>query len=68
MKQADLPRFFAAQNLWDQTMAKTILEFQKKNPGIKLLVLAGRGHVQDGFGVPNYVHQKSTTKQLVLLP
>jgi uncharacterized iron-regulated protein len=68
MKPGDLPRFFAAQNVWDQTMAKTILEFQKKNPGTRLLVLAGRGHVQDGFGVPNYVHQKSAAKQLVLLP
>jgi len=68
MNADDLPRFFAAQNVWDQTMAQTILEFQKKNPGTKLLVLTGRGHVQDGFGVPNYVHQKSTAKQLVLVP
>jgi len=68
MKPGDLPRFFAAQNVWDQTMAKTILEYHKKNPGTKLLVLTGRGHVQDGLGVPNYVHQKSAAKQLVLLP
>jgi uncharacterized iron-regulated protein len=68
MNAGDLPRFFAAQNIWDQTMAKTILEFRKRNPGTKLVVLTGRGHVQDGFGVPNYVHQKSTAKQLVLLP
>ena len=68
MNAGDLPRFFAAQNVWDQTMAKTILEFRKRNPGTKLLVLTGRGHVQDGFGVPNYVHQKSAAKQLVLLP
>jgi uncharacterized iron-regulated protein len=68
MAPVDLPRFFAAQNLWDQTMAKTILEFHKRNPTTKLLVLTGRGHIQDGFGVPNYVHQKSAMKQLVLLP
>ncbi|MBV8214866.1 MAG: ChaN family lipoprotein [Verrucomicrobia bacterium] len=68
MKQDELPRFFAAQNLWDQTMAKTILDFQKKNPATKLLVLTGRGHVQDGFGIPNYVRQKSAAKQSVLLP
>ena len=68
MNAGQLPRFFAAQNVWDQTMAKTILEFNKRNPGTKLLVLTGRGHVQDGFGVPNYVHQKSTAQQLVLLP
>jgi uncharacterized iron-regulated protein len=68
MESGDLPRFFAAQNVWDQTMAKTILEFHKNNPGAKLVVLTGRGHVQDGFGVPNYVHQKTTAQQLVLLP
>jgi uncharacterized iron-regulated protein len=68
MKAGDLPHFFAAQNIWDQTMAKTILEFHKRNPGTKLLVLTGRGHVQDGFGVPSYAHQKSAAKQLVLLP
>jgi uncharacterized iron-regulated protein len=68
MNAGDLPRFFAAQNVWDQTMARTILELQKKDPGTKLLVLTGRGHVQDGFGVPNYVHQKSAAKQLVLIP
>lgn len=68
MKPGNLHRFFAAQNVWDETMAKAILEFQRKNPNTKLLVLTGRGHVQDGFGVPNYVHQKSATKQLVLLP
>lgn len=68
MNQPDLPRFFAAQNLWDQTMARTILEFQEKNVTSKLLVLTGRGHVQGGFGIPNYVRQKSSGKQLVLLP
>jgi uncharacterized iron-regulated protein len=67
MKQDDLPHFFAAQNVWDQTMAKTILEFRKKNPATKLLVLTGRGHVEDGFGVPNYVRQKSAAKQLTLV-
>ena len=68
MNQDNLDRFFAAQNLWDQTMARTILEFQEKNPTTKLVVLTGRGHVQGGFGVPNYVRQKSSAKQLVLLP
>lgn len=68
MKQADLPRFFAAQNLWDRTMAKTILDFQQKHPATKLLVLTGRGHLQGGFGIPDYVRQKSSAQQLVLLP
>jgi len=68
MQESDLARFFAAQNLWDQTMAKTILEFRQKYPKTKLLVLTGRGHVKGGFGIPNFVSQKSSAKQLVLFP
>ena len=68
MEGSDLSRFFAAQNLWDQTMAQSILRFRQKNPKMKLLVLTGRGHVKGGFGIPNYVSQKSSTKQLVLFP
>ncbi|HZC34648.1 MAG TPA: ChaN family lipoprotein [Chthoniobacterales bacterium] len=68
MEESDLSLFFAAQNLWDQTMAQSILRFRQKNPKMKLLVLTGRGHVKGGFGIPNYVSQKSSTKQLVLFP
>jgi uncharacterized iron-regulated protein len=68
MQEGDLSRFFAAQNLWDQTMAKTILEFRRTYPKTKLLVLTGRDHVKGGFGIPNYVGQKSSAKQLVLFP
>jgi len=67
-QEGDLSRFFAAQNLWDQTTAKTILEFRQKYPKTKLLVLTGRGHVKGGFGIPNYVSQRSSAKQLVLFP
>lgn len=65
---ADLHRYFEAQNIWDQTMADSILEFHRKNPGTKLIVLAGRAHVQGGFGVPGYVRQKANLRQLVLFP
>ena len=68
MQESDLSRFFAAQNLWDQTMAKTILQFRQTRPKTKLVVLTGRDHVKGGFGIPNYVSQKSAAKQLVLFP
>jgi uncharacterized iron-regulated protein len=64
MNQHDLPRFFAAQNLWGQTMARTILEFRKKNVTSKLLILTGRAHVQGEFGIPDYVRQKSICKAI----
>ena len=68
MHEADQRRFFDAQNVWDQTMASIILEFKGRNPNVLLVVLTGRGHVSDGYGIPCYVRQKSKLKQLILLP
>jgi uncharacterized iron-regulated protein len=65
MNEADLRRFFAAQNIWDQTMASKILEFKASNPKILLVVLTGRGHVSNGFGIPFYVRQKAALKQII---
>lgn len=68
VQQSDLRRFFDAQEVWDQTMAARILEFTKRHPGVRLVVLTGRGHLQGGYGIPFYVRQKSNVKQLVLFP
>jgi uncharacterized iron-regulated protein len=65
MNEADERRFFDAQNTWDQTMASRILEFKLRNPKVLLLVLTGRGHVSGGFGIPFYVRQKATFKQII---
>jgi uncharacterized iron-regulated protein len=63
-----LRAFFAAQNVWDQTMADRILRFEQQRGEAKLLVLTGRGHVAGGFGIPYYVGQKGALQQLILLP
>jgi uncharacterized iron-regulated protein len=63
-----LRSFFAAQNVWDQTMANRILRFEQLRREAKLLVLTGRGHVAGGFGIPYYVGQKGALQQLILLP
>jgi uncharacterized iron-regulated protein len=65
MNEADLRHFFAAQNIWDQTMASRILDFKARHPQILLVVLTGRGHVSNGFGIPFYVRQKATLKQII---
>ena len=65
---ADLRNFYAAQLLWDQTMATRIVEFLTAHPDEKLVVLIGRGHVEGGFGVPAFVMQKTDAQQLVVYP
>ena len=68
LKAEHLRSFFAAQNVWDQTMAERILRFERLRGEAKLLVLTGRGHVAGGFGIPYYVGQKRALPQLILLP
>jgi uncharacterized iron-regulated protein len=68
VEEPDLRRYFDAQNVWDQTMANRILEFERRNPKVKLVVLTGRGHVFGGYGIPFYLRQKADLKLLVLLP
>lgn len=65
---ADLRNFYAAQLLWDQTMATRIVDFLAAHPDQKLVVLIGRGHVEGGFGVPAFVMQKTSAQQLVVYP
>ncbi|MBV9490501.1 MAG: ChaN family lipoprotein [Verrucomicrobia bacterium] len=67
--ESSLRRFFAAQSLWDQTMASAILEFCQDHPETKVVVLTGRGHVDGGYGIPYFVAQKAPQlPQLILEP
>lgn len=63
-----LKRYYAAQLLWDQTMAENIVGYLRAHPDGKLVVLLGRGHVEGGYGVPAYVRQKVDARQRVLFP
>ena len=49
-------------------MADRILEFKRRNPKVKLVVLTGRDHVFGGYGIPFYLRQKAGLQQLVLIP
>ncbi|NJN72312.1 MAG: ChaN family lipoprotein [Limnothrix sp. RL_2_0] len=62
--------FFAAQVVWDETMATTIADFRLANPDTKVVVLAGLGHVIYGYGIPDRVERrlgKDLESQIVLL-
>jgi uncharacterized iron-regulated protein len=66
----DLDNFFAAQVMWDETMAMTIADFKTANPETQVVVLAGNGHVIYGHGIPDRVQRRlgdDLTQQIVLL-
>jgi uncharacterized iron-regulated protein len=60
--------FCEAQLLWDQVMARTIVEYQKKNPGKTVVVITGNGHAWKR-GIPEqvrFLNEKTSVK--VVLP
>ena len=50
--------FFAAQVVWDETMAMSIADFRQAQPDTQVVVLAGQGHVIYGYGIPDRVARR----------
>ena len=50
--------FFAAQVLWDETMAEKVADYHRENPQTQIVVLAGEGHVNYGYGIPDRVARR----------
>lgn len=44
--------FFLAQNVWDEVMAESAANYQKKNPDKTLVIIAGNGHSRKDSGIP----------------
>ncbi|MDO8427158.1 MAG: ChaN family lipoprotein [Deltaproteobacteria bacterium] len=72
MKEHDISgasflNFCEAQMVWDTAMAQNAVDYLKKNPGMKMVVLAGGGHSWKR-GIPEQVKRRSDLKSLVILP
>ena len=66
----DFDNFFAAQVVWDETMAEAIANFAQNNPKTQIITLAGQGHVIYGYGIPERVQRRlgeNLKQQIVLL-
>ncbi|NJN20292.1 MAG: ChaN family lipoprotein [Leptolyngbya sp. RL_3_1] len=62
--------FFAAQLVWDETMAERIAQFRQTHPETQVIVLAGQGHVIFGYGIPDRVARRlgdDLSQQIVVL-
>jgi len=68
MTPDQLESYYAVQALWEQTMAETILQLHRRNPGKTIVVMLGRGHADPRFGVPFYVAQKTNARQVIVDP
>ncbi|MEM6449471.1 MAG: ChaN family lipoprotein [Cyanobacteria bacterium P01_D01_bin.105] len=50
--------FFAAQVLWDETMAERVVEQLAEQPESQVIVLTGEGHVLNDYGIPDRVERR----------
>ncbi|MEL6261210.1 MAG: ChaN family lipoprotein [Cyanobacteria bacterium J06626_6] len=50
--------FFAAQVLWDETMAEAVVKQLEAEPTQQVIVLAGEGHIAYDYGIPNRVERR----------
>ncbi|MGL5082902.1 MAG: ChaN family lipoprotein [Microcoleaceae cyanobacterium] len=57
--------FFAAQVLWDETMAETIARFLQSKPDYQVIVIVGQGHVVYDYGIPSRVERRLNSQPLI---
>lgn len=56
--QAGFENFYAAQILWDETMADQISRYLLQHPDQTVVVLVGQGHVIFNYGIPSRVERR----------
>jgi uncharacterized iron-regulated protein len=59
--------FYQAQLLWDETMSRSVDEFLNKNPDYQMVVLAGRGHLEYGSGIPKRIFRRNGYNYSIIL-
>lgn len=67
--ESHFPSFFAAQVLWDETMAQATVNYMRNEKQIRpIIVLAGTGHLIQRMGIPSRVQRRIKTIDRVVLP
>lgn len=68
--EAQLERYYEGMVLWDETMAESVARYleERDSDDVQVVVLAGRGHVEDRNGVPARVHRRNHLPFLTVLP
>lgn len=59
--------FILAQSIKDEMMAETLIHYlTAETAGMPLVVIAGRGHIEYGLGIPSRVRQKMIKKGKII--
>lgn len=63
---AALDNYFAAQSVWDETMAWQTAEYMKTHPQHVFVIIVGEFHVQYGGGLPDRLRARGVNSILTL--
>jgi uncharacterized iron-regulated protein len=66
-KPGAFDRFVEAQLVWDESMAANAAEYLNANPGRRMVILAGSGHVAFGSGIPSRLERRIHDKYAIVL-
>lgn len=66
----DFEKFYRIQCLWDETMAQSAANYlnSEESKGKQLIVLAGKGHIRYGFGIPKRLFRRMKEPYCTILP
>lgn len=65
---AGFANFVAAQQTWDRAMAEAIAAAHRRDPDTLVVGLAGRGHIEHGYGIPSQLADLGIDGVEYLLP
>ncbi len=64
---ARLERFIQAQVTWDRAMAEAIAAAAAAGPDASIVGVVGRGHVENGWGIPHQLADLGAAEPVILL-
>ncbi|MBX6423036.1 ChaN family lipoprotein [Thermosulfurimonas sp. F29] len=59
--------FYEAQILWDEGMAEAAYRWLQAHPDYQLVILAGKGHIMYGFGIPSRLKRRGIRSLVTLV-
>ncbi|HEY6343383.1 MAG TPA: ChaN family lipoprotein [Bryobacteraceae bacterium] len=66
-KPGAFDRFVEAQLVWDEGMASHAAEYLSANPGRRMVILAGAGHIEFGSGIPTRLERRIHATYAIVL-
>lgn len=66
-RSSEFDWFQQAQLTWDETMADNVVKYLEQNPGHRMIVFAGSGHISHRHGIPSRVQRRMDVEDATVM-